>query len=33
VHVDFESQTRTPKASARYYADVIAAHRRGAPKT
>jgi beta-glucosidase len=30
VHVDFESQTRTPKASARYYADVIAAHRRAA---
>ncbi len=29
VHVDFETQTRTPKASARYYADVIAAHRRG----
>ena len=29
VHVDFESQTRTPKASARYYADMIAAHRRG----
>jgi beta-glucosidase len=28
VHVDFESQARTPKASARYYADVIAAHRR-----
>jgi len=24
----FESQARTPKASARYYADVIAAHRR-----
>jgi beta-glucosidase len=29
VHVDFETQARTPKASARYYADVIAAHRRG----
>jgi beta-glucosidase len=29
VHVDFATQTRTPKASARYYADVIAAHRRG----
>jgi beta-glucosidase len=29
VHVDFERQTRTPKASARYYADVIAAHKRG----
>jgi beta-glucosidase len=28
VHVDFETQTRTPKASARYYADVIAAHKR-----
>jgi beta-glucosidase len=29
VHVDFETLARTPKASARYYADVIAAHRRG----
>jgi beta-glucosidase len=29
VHVDFETQRRTPKASARYYADLIAAHRRG----
>jgi beta-glucosidase len=28
VHVDFESQARTPTASPRYYADVIAAHRR-----
>ena len=28
VHVDFESQTRTPKASARYYANVIADHGR-----
>jgi len=26
VHVNFETQERTPKASARYYADVIAAH-------
>ncbi len=32
VHVDFESQTRTPKASARHYADVIAAHRRSAAR-
>jgi beta-glucosidase len=23
VHVDFETQERTPKASARYYADII----------
>ena len=23
VHVDFESQKRTPKASARWYADLI----------
>jgi beta-glucosidase len=30
VHVDFETQTRTPKASARHYADLIAAHRRAA---
>jgi beta-glucosidase len=29
VHVDFESQARTPKASARYYAQVIAEHGRG----
>ena len=29
VHVDFETQRRTPKDSARWYADVIAAHRRG----
>ena len=29
VHVDFESQVRTPKASARYYAQVIAEHGRG----
>ena len=27
VHVDFETQVRTPKASARWYADVITAHR------
>lgn len=26
VHVDFETQTRTPKDSARYYAKVIASH-------
>ena len=26
VHVNFETQERTPKASARYYADVIARH-------
>jgi len=26
VHVDFASQRRTPKASARYYSSVIAAH-------
>jgi beta-glucosidase len=26
VHVDFQSQRRTPKASARYYARVIASH-------
>ncbi|HVQ62038.1 MAG TPA: family 1 glycosylhydrolase [Burkholderiales bacterium] len=24
VHVDFETQRRTPKASARYYSQVIA---------
>jgi beta-glucosidase len=28
VHVDFDSQVRTPKASARFYADVIAGHKR-----
>ena len=28
VHVDFDSQLRTPKASARYYANVIADHGR-----
>ena len=27
VHVDFETQVRTPKASARWYADLITAHR------
>ena len=27
VHVDFETQQRTPKASFRWYADLIAAHR------
>jgi beta-glucosidase len=32
VHVDFETQTRTPKASARWYADTIAAHRRAAAR-
>jgi beta-glucosidase len=26
VHVDFATQQRTPKASARFYADVIASH-------
>ena len=26
VHVDFETLQRTPKASARFYADVIASH-------
>ncbi len=26
VHVDFATQERTPKASARWYADVVAAH-------
>jgi len=26
VHVDFETQTRTPKDSARYYASVVASH-------
>jgi beta-glucosidase len=26
VHVDFRSQARTPKASARFYSDVIASH-------
>jgi beta-glucosidase len=29
VHVDFETQVRTPKASARYYADAIARHGAG----
>jgi len=29
VHVDFESQRRTPKSSARFYADVIATNGRG----
>ena len=29
VHVNFETQERTPKASARYYADVIARHGTG----
>ena len=29
VHVDFETRERTPKASARYYADVIARNRAG----
>jgi len=29
VHVNFETQERTPKASARYYADVIARHGAG----
>jgi beta-glucosidase len=27
VHVDFATQARTPKASARWYRDHIAAHR------
>jgi beta-glucosidase len=27
VHVDFSTQKRTPKLSARYYADVIAQNR------
>ena len=26
VHVDFQTLQRTPKASARFYAEVIAAH-------
>jgi beta-glucosidase len=26
VHVDFENQRRTPKASARYYREVIRTH-------
>ncbi len=26
IHVDFDSQTRTPKDSARYYAKVVASH-------
>jgi len=26
VHVDFETQRRTPKASARFYSGVIASH-------
>ena len=31
VHVDFATQRRTPKSSARWYANLIAAHRaRGA---
>jgi beta-glucosidase len=29
VHVDFESQRRTPKASARFYSKVIATNGRG----
>jgi beta-glucosidase len=29
VHVDFESQRRTPKASARFYSNVIATNGRG----
>jgi beta-glucosidase len=29
VHVNFETQERTPKASARYYSDVIARHGAG----
>ena len=28
VHVDFETQTRTPKDSAGFYADVIASNGR-----
>jgi beta-glucosidase len=32
VHVDFETQARTAKASARHYAELIAAHRRGAAR-
>ena len=28
VHVDFASQKRTPKASARFYADVVASNGR-----
>ena len=31
VHVDYRSQRRTPKSSARYYAEVISAH--GLPDT
>jgi beta-glucosidase len=26
VHVDFATQERTPKASARYYAEVVGTH-------
>ena len=33
VHVDFETQQRTPKRSFDWYARVIAAHRREAPPT
>jgi beta-glucosidase len=33
VHVDFETQTRTPKASARHYAETIASHRGAAART
>jgi beta-glucosidase len=29
VHVDFDTQQRTPKASARYYAEVIARNGEG----
>ena len=29
VHVDFDTQVRTPKRSFDWYADVIAAHRTG----
>ena len=28
VHVDFKTQARTPKASARFYSEVIASHGR-----
>ncbi|MFN8192300.1 MAG: family 1 glycosylhydrolase, partial [Nocardioidaceae bacterium] len=31
VHVDFETQQRTPKRSFDWYAQVIAAHRREVP--
>jgi beta-glucosidase len=31
VHVDFETQMRTVKASGRWYAELIAAHRAVAP--